>query len=157
MDRCTGHCCKAFSLPYSLDDMRRLYKGAVADLGKRNYTTEDRRLRLLDMVKIYPILVPLSGGRPGTHPDGPSRQSGTRYYYTCRHFKDGQCTNYERRPQMCRNYPAYHSKELCEYAACTWDDHHGRRARGLRVVQEGPCVNAPEYGMLLKQPEGAVP
>lgn len=131
MNRCTGHCCRAFSLPFSLEQMKVAYKKALADRA-------NGRPINLDYIKVYPMLIPLAD-RPGKHPNGPARQGGERYYYTCRHFKNGNCTNYERRPNMCRNYPQYGSDDkLCEYAGCTWDDHHGLRSHRLRVFS-GDC------------------
>ena len=45
------------------------------------------------------------------------------YRYRCKHWdpETGDCTIYDIRPQMCRDYPGAHG---CNYAACTW---HSRR------------------------------
>jgi Fe-S-cluster containining protein len=152
MDRCTGHCCRAFTLPWTLEEMKIAYKRDLAHMMKAR--AGGATFPTPDTVKVYPLLIPLAKER-GNHPLGPARQSGTRYYYTCKFFKDGNCTNYEHRPKMCSSYPEYSGNALCEYEGCTWAGHRGLRARKLRVYEEpGGCK--PEFGELLtKEAEAA--
>jgi Fe-S-cluster containining protein len=45
-------------------------------------------------------------------------ESGEGYMYTCKHFDEetNNCTNYENRPRMCRDYPY---GGVCSYEGCT--------------------------------------
>jgi Fe-S-cluster containining protein len=134
LDRCSGDCCRAFTLPYSLEEMRRLYlRDQASTMRLRAMTGQPHPMP--ETVKVYPLLITLSRER-GTHPLGPVRQSGRMYWYSCKAFKDGQCTIYENRPKMCADYPQYGENRLCEYAGCTWEGQRGLRARGLRVYEE---------------------
>ncbi len=59
------------------------------------------------------------------------------HYYTCKHFdtEGRNCTIYDDRPSMCREYPYEHR---CKYEACTWTSEKADRIapESLRVLQE---------------------
>lgn len=93
MSRCTGHCCRAFPLSCTLEELR------APDT------------KLIDAAFVADMLIPL-GKRPG--PSGELRE-----VYTCRHLSaGGDCTVYERRPRVCWEYP--YSRE-CNVEGCTRD------------------------------------
>lgn len=98
-DRCTGECCKAFTLPFT----------HVMFASYLNETPMDRvghGVGFVDGELILAMAVPL--------PDlGPDR-------YTCRLFDGVNCTVYEMRPAMCRDYPY---NEKCEHGEkCQWEE-----------------------------------
>lgn len=106
--RCTGHCCRKFPLPYSLEELNE---------GK---SRETGRPLEPDWPFIADMVILLGEGKYG---DG--RKS---YLYTCRHLDTvtGDCTVYEQRPRMCRDYP--YGNE-CPIDGCTAPD------RGVTLAQ----------------------
>lgn len=100
-DRCTGHCCRAFTLPKSPEDIRKMVE-------------EDR---LNDGPFILDMLIYL--GLFDVNPAGGVLDEPW-HYFTCRHLDTatGNCTVYEQRPHLCRNYP---NDKACEFPGCTWD------------------------------------
>ncbi len=79
MTRCTGHCCKAFHLPYSPEQLAEVA-----------HTIEDGAV-------IAEMAAPLG---PGTFTD-----EGW-WRYSCRNLTpSGDCAIYETRPRMCAAYP----------------------------------------------------
>lgn len=99
---CPGHCCVAFYLPTSHDRV------------------EDIREEVRDGEVIADMVIPLSLSeanerleRFGADREYTSESEG--HVYTCRHFDDETrlCTIYERRPEMCRDFP--YDAGGCEY------------------------------------------
>ena len=100
--RCTGECCKAFSLPWSHERMAEFWRN------EKRPVTEDYS----EVAMILAMVVP--------HPDGKR--------YTCRLFDGKNCTAYEARPEMCSSYPY---GRRCEHGKlCAWRD--GRLGRNDR-------------------------
>jgi len=98
-ERCTGHCCCAFWLPYSpefLQENASVFQDGkmIADMVIPIYWVE-RKNRLTSEVPLY--------------------------MYTCRHLQlNGDCAVYERRPRMCRDYPY---DKPCPIDGCTMKPH----------------------------------
>lgn len=96
--RCSGHCCQHFTLPWPDDQLPNILwahkAGAVA-------WQDPEWLFIVNMT------VPI-------HQHDPLY----RFTYTCRHFDQpsGNCTIYDDRPEMCRNYPY---GRRCEDPDCT--------------------------------------
>ena len=90
MGRCTGHCCRFFSLTEPYEEVQ----------------TKEWQDKYVDGEEIAAMVIPLNAV--------PSRIKS--YYYTCKHFDGKNCTNYEDRPSMCSNYP-YDGK--CGVKGCT--------------------------------------
>jgi Fe-S-cluster containining protein len=105
--RCTGHCCERFFLPLSPDELR----AEQADKG----TIYNRKE--IDFVADMVIYLGPSGTSVTGEPLTLEGKPVTGHFYTCRHYKDGNCTVYEQRPNICRDYP-YGS--TCKYKECTW-------------------------------------
>lgn len=84
--RCTGHCCRRFTI----------------DLGLLTHP----EARVVEGDYIRDMVVPLE----------PTEDDDDRWYCTCRHFDGRDCTAYESRPPMCKDYPYGRS---CTYDGCT--------------------------------------
>lgn len=136
-DRCTGQCCTAFTLPYSPDEMKAKYEAWIRKPADQLRMSQDETLLQgresvpEDVHLVYPMLVHL-----GEHVTSPVRgismlnkwkhSDRPTHWYTCKHFDKGtkNCTIYDHRPQMCREYP-YGNK--CEYKGCSWSEHAAKK------------------------------
>ena len=100
-DRCTGHCCRKFYLPLLPEQLAR---AAILRVARPHYKPEEIR-------KVAAMAVYL-----GEH------DKHGLHVYTCRHLNviSGDCTVYEDRPDVCRDFPY---GDVCMHAAsgCTWD------------------------------------
>lgn len=126
--RCSGHCCKAFILPW-LDHEQIALKREEAAIHKN-----EELLAVLDMI------IPL-GDDPRQFPEAIKKVVPTGnfdhldndygykpHYYTCKYHCNvtGDCLNYENRPKLCRDFPEnnYSSSFVrwngaCEFGGCT--------------------------------------
>ena len=115
MNRCTGHCCENFTLPYTPMELKhRAKRLKVGD----KYFHEDH-------TQVAEMVIFLGTYASGTDRRGRKKIKGTKLYYgksihhyTCKHYnrETRNCMNYENRPAMCRNYPDGHK---CNYRGCT--------------------------------------
>lgn len=98
-DRCSGHCCERFWLPYDYQ------------------TFKEKAETIQDGVQIADMLIPLDDqSHPSECVDRADLETGA--YYRCRHLtENGDCGIYETRPRMCSGYPY---ARLCLYRDCTW-------------------------------------
>jgi Fe-S-cluster containining protein len=93
-----------------------------------------------DIELIYPMVKHLGfieQPMQGVNPAPPGTASHGNYY-SCKHFdrESRNCTIYEIRPGMCRDYPY---RSTCNYAACTWHERKTQpiaREERLRVLNE---------------------
>ncbi len=94
--RCTGHCCRAFSLEHPHAVVKEEYAR-----WKRNPSSA----KLIPNIElIATMLIPLGVFRG-------------QELFTCRHLgAGGNCRIYERRPQMCRGFPG---PDPCKYRNCS--------------------------------------
>lgn len=126
--RCTGHCCEDFTIPYSpmeAEFWQKVDKHWKQKFGVKQITNPHTR-------EFHQVMAMIEFVRPG---DG-NVSSGTRglkhnrkhwqgsgyqrvWHYRCKNFDTEKriCKIYEDRPQMCRNFP--HSSK-CQYKKCTW-------------------------------------
>jgi len=112
VQRCTGHCCKQFSLPHSPDLLEKDYQ--VYLKWAKDQSNPHPRFKETHIVSQMVIHIGegkiVSGkfieGKTGSH------------IYTCKHYntETGNCMNYEGRPEMCKDYPY---GDVCSYAGCT--------------------------------------
>lgn len=133
--RCTGSCCRCFVLS---TPMQRLYTGAENDQAKREgRPTNPWAPRIYDAEFVADMLIYL--GRGATPPvalaaraplDGQPHE-----WFTCRHLSPaGDCTAYESRPKLCRDYGVQH---VCEHNNCTGPSRpDGPAARLIRLLTE---------------------
>lgn len=102
-DRCTGHCCRLFTLSFSPDELA----AAAAAPGASE-----------ELKKIASMVVYAGKGKPaafGVRVNDLHDVDGHRY--NCRHLQaDGNCGDYDNRPAMCSDYPY---GRPCGYADCT--------------------------------------
>lgn len=107
--RCTGACCRKFTLPEAPEYFERMY------LAWKNAPESSFKLPGNDIHIIWPMLIYL--GQSDVSPNG-GKLAFPQHFYTCKHLdKDtGDCTIYEHRPRMCSEYP-YGSR--CKYEDCT--------------------------------------
>lgn len=98
-DRCTGHCCRRFFLPFSPDELKAAY------FRKMGAATDGLLLEDIDLV--WPMVRFIEQDTNGGH------------FYSCRHLQpNGDCGIYSVRPAMCRDYPYGASRNFQD---CTWD------------------------------------
>lgn len=102
--RCTGDCCRSFSLPFTQEQFAKI----KAD--------PEKQKRYKDGERIFNMILPLGNVR--TLPNGVREKDAKLAYYTCWHHDpiSGNCTIYDTRPRMCRLYP--YGNE-CFYVDCT--------------------------------------
>lgn len=101
--RCTGHCCKNFPLPRTIEELRENWL-----LWRTGKHAENPAAIIEDIDLIYPMVIPLGVDRNGTH------------RYTCKHLlANGDCSIYIDRPRMCSEYPYGHP---CDHDECTGTD-----------------------------------
>ncbi|KKM92697.1 hypothetical protein LCGC14_1215730 [marine sediment metagenome] len=101
-DRCTGHCCEVFKLPFSPDGLRVAVK-----------STEEGRKGYKDIEVIEDMVIPLGKVM------NMSGEGQDFWNYACRHFDSEKklCKIYEKRPDMCRKYGEEHP---CDTSGCTF-------------------------------------
>jgi len=93
--RCVGHCCRGFSLEHPHELVKEEYRRLRAEPG---YVSS-----IPDLETIAEMLQPLGVFRG-------------QELFTCRHLGPaGDCTIYERRPKMCRDFPG---PSPCPYRNC---------------------------------------
>lgn len=107
-DRCSGHCCRGFGIGGI----------TIQDLEDDLARTDGHRWDPEQSRKLVAMLVPL-----------PSENGQS--LFTCRklHTITGDCTDYENRPKLCRDYPYDHA---CTFKGCTSDE---ARSRGVEVLK----------------------
>jgi Fe-S-cluster containining protein len=99
--RCTGHCCSRLTLSFGPRRLRRMAR-------------EDKAP---DIKQIAAMLLYVGYQRVGKLSDSPEWTRKKAHFYRCANLVDGNCSIYESRPKMCREYPY---GERCSYAKCTW-------------------------------------
>lgn len=116
-DRCTGHCCKSFYLPYTVEGLRELAARKAAE-GVWETAVEARQ--------VADMIVPVEG---------------EENRYSCIHHSadTGDCGIYLTRPRMCRDFP---DDRPCPFVGCEWDAakaglHPSKRHRRLPMYVEG--------------------
>lgn len=103
MSRCTGHCCREFVLHLQDVLLCVLTPERAGDDGPK----------IGSMITFVRRIKPGEIGLAGHVVSGDDE-----LIWTCKHFdrESGDCTNYENRPNMCRDYP--YGRE-CAMPGCT--------------------------------------
>lgn len=95
--RCTGHCCKNFFLPYTYQELKQAYEAWYKS--ELKWGSEGRELPQ-DIHLVYPMVIPRHNQK-----------------YDCKNLlENGDCSIYDNRPKVCREYP-YENK--CKREGCT--------------------------------------
>lgn len=105
---CSGDCCNGFVL--STFDAPT-HDGVIAQIRDGNWKDG---AYIADMLLPY-TGAPPDGARPTTYPR-----------FTCKHFIDRRCSQYEKRPQMCRDFGVTY---YCEFDRCTMQPRYSKAAR----------------------------
>lgn len=122
VERCTGHCCRAFTIPGMDPDMlawqpelwRMQRRGEPLPAGARIGIESDVIAKMVVPLGVF-ARVPTTG-EPVVHVDGSGPAAGM--FYTCRNLlPNGNCGIYSRRPAMCREYP--YRGDRCVFRGCT--------------------------------------
>jgi Fe-S-cluster containining protein len=109
--RCVGHCCRGFSLEHSYARVQAEY----AAWQKGEPTT------IADIGVIGAMLIPLGVFRK-------------QELFTCAHLgNDGNCTSYETRPRMCRDFPG---PSPCPYRNCASHGEQSALKRALNWLRD---------------------
>lgn len=152
-DRCVGHCCRLFYLPYSPDELatRAATARVLAERGQATRIAVDA-IQIAGMVREVAAHAPLADAvavRSGfLHHCQPSVADGKVHWYTCANLReDGNCAIYAQRPRMCSAYPY---GEACLYAECgsaaaragTMGDGLARRDRYARPLDSLETLEA---------------
>ncbi|MGE5681830.1 MAG: YkgJ family cysteine cluster protein [Bacillota bacterium] len=105
ISRCKGHCCRAFTLPYSPEELEGLKNKTICE--ESDFYKVPRIVEYIGSFAfdVAGNLLPYE-----------------MYWYTCKHFnkETGDCMNYENRPYMCKDFPYWGSYRLksCTYREC---------------------------------------
>ena len=108
LSKCPGKCCAVFYFPYEEEDFKT------------------RALHVKDGAYIVDMLIPLSAKESAERLErfgitgnfDPVKNEG--HHFTCRHWDEDTrlCTDYENRPEMCRDYPYNHEcSHGCDFTA----------------------------------------
>lgn len=114
--RCTGQCCVLLQIGYHPAELQASYAAAVA--GEMGYWFDGSwRFEIQDILRLYPMLECVGTAAKGDMVMGRERPADC-YLYTCIHHQpDGDCAQYEQRPQMCSGFPY---GEPCPYPGCAY-------------------------------------
>lgn len=120
--RCTGHCCPAFTIPLSPDELSEAYRAWREQDYAESGLDRNGRKKIEDIFLIAPMVEHLGLFQAGDAPPGCEDVGKALdkdcHYYRCKHLGEaGDCTIYDIRPAMCRRYPG---GRACRYAGCTW-------------------------------------
>lgn len=138
MSRCTGHCCRRFPLPISLEELRE--RQAQPNPGPGVVYA---RPKVQDGDYIADMLIALGDG---FHTNGEKC-----WYFTCRHHDvhTGNCLAYESRPAMCKDYPYGHP---CQHDGCTAVNRGLTQISGLKadyLIRDDP--HAPDVASAIAE------
>lgn len=139
--RCTGHCCRGFTLPRTPDALRD-FEGFLGRRGDDVFVVADMAVFLGRIPMRDALVTAYARHRNLIH--GDADDFGIDLW-TCRHFdqSSGNCGIYDRRPRMCRDFPY---GDPCPFADCGWDAGRrgcapsGRDGCVLRVGEAGAYV-----------------
>jgi Fe-S-cluster containining protein len=113
--RCTGHCCRCFTLPVS-----------PVEIGQRLLKARRGEPTTLDIETIAAMLIYKGGHYRNPEARGSfDDEPGYRlvHFYGCKHLTvAGDCGIYDRRPHFCRSFPEPHQRNEtghCEFKGCT--------------------------------------
>ncbi len=139
-DRCTGHCCRAFTLPGSPAELVRMLWAWLLSWGDEPsgydehyqsalvvYSDDGERHRYqwpqdIEVIATMAIHLGAFRANPVSPMDGEGAEGDggePMHFYTCRHFDPAtsNCTIYASRPRMCIEYPY---GRRCHYVDCAW-------------------------------------
>ena len=115
-----GHCCRGVALAYPFLDYDASYKAAAA--GKTTFIRQDGAESYLipDILTVGPM-IRLVGVVDRNPFDEDATRCQPRQIWRCIHCNEAngfRCDIYDKRPQMCRKYPANAAGGRCEFLTC---------------------------------------
>lgn len=125
--RCSGHCCRAFTMPLSNSDIENMKAALDAEERGEPWPVTLWRPKGIEVIaRMVRPMGPFHILTPAGH-----RFKDNTNWYTCEHHdpESGNCMIYERRPEMCRDHP--YGNE-CNYLDCT------RRESTEKYIWVGP-------------------
>lgn len=141
--RCTGRCCRDFDLPMSPGAARIMALAAEKGRGLDTPNGYRSPVRMADHYaggRAYPGACVRLGSRAeavliGSMVRFIGRNGRGVHHYACTHLDgEGNCSIYEQRPEMCRDYPY---GETCRFRECAWDEVAARLAPAATVRPPG--------------------
>lgn len=158
--RCTGDCCRQFTLPLSPEQLRKGYELWLArgsgHLMEMSATDGAKYGPIYsDIHLIYPMVVYIGFRVPpaGTNPTDYELRLGKReseHFYSCKHLGEtGDCTIYEHRPRMCRRFPYGHR---CQYQGCTWGEQRAVRETKAQTEKRWQALKGLRLDKEIKKP-----
>lgn len=130
-DRCMGHCCHGFTLPFSYEHLQSVTKKSSLEWinHAKTHKVDPNELRLAqDNLMIAEMVIPLGKitkkifketrvDRRPIELIAKSFKKSRPFLYTCKNLdeKTGNCKIYESRPKMCRTFP---DGQYCEFKKC---------------------------------------
>lgn len=171
--RCSGHCCKGFQIGgMNIEELRFEYENwlRAQNDGSPNIlmsgqpeVDSSRRLRMMDTIRpdihvVYPMVIPLGKLTKNPLPlinEGRQDPKGVGVeMFGCKHLSEsGDCTIYDARPLMCRQY-ALHKN--CEYQDCTWEGHQEKKREPLKEIHLEKIPEPPDDPLDYKLTEKAL-
>lgn len=133
-DRCTGKCCEMFHLPHS--PLRiKAHARAITNKSGTAYVYENGKRTRVNQLQDGEMITSMVEFIESMPKDADKPDGDMIYWYSCKNWdaKSGDCTVYETRPRMCRQYPY---GKACAYDGCTWksgpeETKQFRREKGL--------------------------
>lgn len=123
LHRCSGHCCRDFTLPYSPENLQKFYEEERSKYSKylKMITNSDKKFEEgLKYFRTNQYLVPTMVVFLGTLAVDYNGELMPHdlHHYTCKNLnvETGDCMDYKHRPEMCRNFP---DRGSCPYKECT--------------------------------------
>ncbi len=124
--RCSGSCCEMFNLPIFPHEIKASLEaylkyrdsGLLDDAYWIDRFGEERHCHTNDIIRIASMLIFIGETQISPNSDGKTKFNVNQAMYTCKHFIDNECTVYENRPSMCKNYP-FSWGGSCKYKGCT--------------------------------------
>ena len=112
-----AHCCHAMTLGWAFLELDASYRSAAAGGTQFMRLSGELVPNVPDVLIIGPMLRRV--GVCASNPLGGGAFPEPRKVFRCTHIgNDGLCRIYERRPQMCRDYPRNLPEGKCEYLSC---------------------------------------
>ena len=151
-DRCTGHCCRCFTIPFAPHELEAAYwrwqKGGTPFESRGQQPMPD----YTDIHLIAPMVTyigafekPPKAAKQINPADVQLLNAGKFgapvHFYSCKHFDPQKriCTIYSMRPMMCSAYP---NGKPCNYAGCTWKKVKAKKETPVQIRARRKQVRA---------------
>lgn len=124
---CIGSCCERFVLDLSIHKLKKSYEKWYQCKGNFIYRGKEVSI-VKDIHLIYPMVIPLDGGKKMDFDPATGEKSSGCYHYSCKHYnnKEKMCTIYDTRPEMCRGYPYGNA---CRYKGCSFKNREKKEVK----------------------------